>query len=383
MLLRNYIAEIVPHGTTTGYTPLQILDAYNVPDGDGAGRTIAFLELGGKFTQTDLDAYCGTLGIPPVPVDVVVRPGGANVSDGPEGADGEVMLDVEVAHAFAPAARKIVVQAPNTDAGFVDGVRWARANLKAGDAFSISWGGPEDEWARTVVDELDAEFAAMKAAGVTVTCASGDNGSRDGTSRKVVDYPASSGSVVACGGTTLTIGPDGARQAEMTWAGSGGGASTIHKGRDVPDLAGDAAPGTGWIVRVDGQTFVIGGTSAVAPMLAGLVVRLSAVVGPFDLLSVVTDHPDVCFDVTAGSNGDYRAGLGRDETTGFGVVDGARLLAALQPAPIAPHPSAYSVPFTGVEYGALETFFAAPHGRGSRRRTNNAVAAWNAATARQ
>lgn len=380
--MQRHTYQVRPHGQARGYSPLQIEGAYNFPAGDGTGRTVAFLELGGAFTQADLDAYCRDLGVPSAKVDVVVRPGGANVPDGVDGADSEVMLDVEVAQAIAPAARKVVIQAPNTDAGFIDGCRYAAATLKAGDAFSISWGGPEDEWDPAVIATLDGLFAQLKANGVTVTCASGDNGSRDGTTHKVVDYPASSGSVVACGGTTLTISGDGKRQSETTWSGSGGGASAVHKGRDVPDVAGDADPSTGWIVRVDGQTLVIGGTSAVAPMLAALVVRLSAVTGPFDLMSVVTDHPDVCFDVTAGSNGDYRAGLGRDETTGFGVVDGGRLASRLQPV-ANPHPSIFSVAFTDVEYGAIQNLVADPHGRGSRKRVDAAVAAFKAAVARQ
>jgi kumamolisin len=101
----------------------------------------------------------------------------------------------------------------------------------------------------------------------------------------------------------------------------------------VPDVAGDADPATGWTVRVDGQTFPIGGTSAVAPMWAGLVALLNKALGrPVGYL-----HPQLYSatvaatfrDITSGSNGAYSAGPGWDACTGLGSPDGAALLAAL------------------------------------------------------
>ncbi|MGH7238848.1 MAG: hypothetical protein ACREHG_02155, partial [Candidatus Saccharimonadales bacterium] len=124
----------------------------------------------------------------------------------------------------------------------------------------------------------------------------------------------------------------------------GGGVSVLFPGRDVPDIAGNADPVTGWEVTVDGGDYIFGGTSCVAPMMLGLYLRLLELTGkPFDLVSTVAGNATVCFDVTSGNNGAFRAGPGRDEATGFGVVDGTRLLkvlgAVVTPPPPPPPPT--------------------------------------------
>ena len=175
------------------------------------------------------------------------------------------------------------------------------------------------------------------------------------------DYPASSPNVLACGGTNLTIDAHGDRSAEVTWddddrsSATGGGDSVFFPGRAVPDVAGSASPSHGWTISVNGELQTIGGTSAVAPLYAALYVLLLEANGgkPFDFLNTVLTNPDVCFDVTAGDNGAFRAGPGRDKTTGFGVVDGRRMLAKLTgsnqvpaPAPVAPVPAPVTPPDT-------------------------------------
>ncbi len=139
--------------------------------------------------------------------------------------------------------------------------------------------------------------------GVTITVACGDNGSTDGVSDSSnhVDFPASSPHVLACGGTKL-LGSGTTIASEVVWnelaaneGATGGGVSTIFSlpvwqkgigvppvpgnvggGRGLPDVSGDADPATGYTIRVDGQTFVIGGTSAVAPLWAGLMALANA-----------------------------------------------------------------------------------------------------------
>ncbi|OLE27965.1 MAG: hypothetical protein AUG44_08735 [Actinobacteria bacterium 13_1_20CM_3_71_11] len=303
--------------------------------GTGKGYTCGLIELGGGFSQADLEAYFAGLNLPAPSVTAVDVAGGVNQPDGPNGADGEVLLDIEVAGAIAPGAAFRVYFAPNTDQGFLAAIKQAVAEC---DVVSISWGGPESSWSSSTIAAFDTVFAQARKNGVVVFAASGDTGADDGTSSPTVDFPASSPNVVGCGGTKLTLNPDGSRAAEVTWdesdtqSATGGGVSKHFLGRQVPDVAGNADPVTGYRVRIDGGDYVIGGTSAVAPLYAGLVLLLCEALGgrpKVDFLNTILANPTVCYDVTVGDNGAYRAGPGRDETTGFGVVDGDRLLAVL------------------------------------------------------
>lgn len=335
-------------GVDRSFTALDVAKAYNFPSGvTGKGYVCGIIELGGGFSHADLDAYFGALGLSTPSVTSVPVAGGHNASDGPQGADGEVLLDIEVAGSVAPGAAYRVYFAPNTDAGFLAAIKQAAAEC---DVVSISWGGPESSWDPATIDEFDAAFAAARAAGVTVFAAAGDSGADDGTGKPTVDFPASSPHVVGCGGTKLDVDSGGRRASEVTWdesdttSATGGGVSQHFPGRQVPDVAGNADPRTGYKVRVDGQDMVVGGTSAVAPLYAGLVLLLSEKLGQragkvADFLTTVMAHPEVCYDVTVGSNGAYRAGPGRDETTGFGVVDGAKLLAVMSASSPTPAPA--------------------------------------------
>ena len=123
----------------------------------------------------------------------------------PSGADGEVLLDIEVAGAVAPGAAQVVYFAPNTDQAFVDAISDAAHATPTPIVISISWGGPEETWSaqsRTALDQALSDAAAL---GVTVTAAAGDGGSSDGETdgKNHCDYPASSPYALACGGTRL------------------------------------------------------------------------------------------------------------------------------------------------------------------------------------
>jgi kumamolisin len=348
------------------YTPLQLGQVYRFPPGtDGRGHSIAIIELGGGFDQADLHAYFGGLGIATPTVTAVGVDGAANQPGrDPNGADGEVLLDIEVVGALAPGAQIVVYFAPNTDAGFVDAVSQAAHATQTPAAISISWGQSEDAWtaqARTALDQALIDAAAL---GVTVTVAAGDDGSTDRAAdgQAHVDFPASSPHALACGGTRLDADPTtGAVTAETVWnngagnGATGGGVSDAFglptwqasagvprpgnkPGRGVPDVAGDADPQTGYQVRVDGKDLIIGGTSAVAPLWAALATRLAEATGrklgllqPSLYGSGAAGVPATGFrDITVGSNGAYTAGPGWDPCTGLGVPDGTKLLAALQ-----------------------------------------------------
>jgi kumamolisin len=347
-----------PHAATTSFTPRDLAALYGFPDGAGAGETVAVIELGGAYAAADLTAYWEAMGVTPAPrVSTVLVDGATAVSDGPDGADGEVMLDIEVIGAVAPEAEIVVYFAPNTDDGFLDAITTAAQDpTHRPGVISISWGGPESAWTPQSLRAYDRAFADAGEAGVTVFAASGDNGSGDGATdgRSHVDFPASSPHVVACGGTKLTA-DGGAIAAEVVWNepghGAGGGgvseafpvpgyqaaiaglplhADTRRPGRVVPDVAGDADPLTGYVVRVDGETTVIGGTSAVAPLWSGLIARVNALLGRrVGDVHAALYAAGMQRDITEGSNGAYGAAPGFDACTGLGSPDGAKVMAAL------------------------------------------------------
>lgn len=336
-------------------TATQVAKAYNYPDSTGAGEGIAIIELGGGFDQADLDAYFRGLGLAAPQVSAIGVSGGKNVPGGdPQGADGEVLLDIEVAGAVAPGAKIGVFFAPNTDAGFLAAIN-AAIHDGSFSVISISWGGPESSWSASAMSAYDQAFADAASLGISVFCAAGDRGSTDGTGRNVADFPASSPHVMACGGTRLVLNADGSRAAETVWddsptsSATGGGYSSaftrpdyqpasIGSRRGVPDMAANADPQSGYVVIVDGQQGAIGGTSAVAPLLAGLTARLNALTGTKQglLNEAAYKASGAFFDVTSGNNGGYKAGTGWDADSGLGVPDGSKLLAALQGTPPQP-----------------------------------------------
>jgi kumamolisin len=350
----------------TSYTPLQLARLYDFPSGlNGQGQTIAIIELGGGYRTSDLKAYFNQLGLATPKISAVSVDGGHNQPTGQgSGPDGEVMLDIEVAGAIAPAAKIVVYFAPNTDRGFLDAITTAiHDNVRKPSIISISWGGPESSWTAQALQSYNQAFADASRLGVTICCASGDSGSSDGVNdgKAHVDFPASSPYVLACGGTRLDNAGGNSLSRETVWnegtsgGATGGGVSETFPlptwqqgvkvppsvnsghfvGRGLPDVAGDADPATGYIVRVDGQQAVIGGTSAVAPLWAGLLALFNQHLGhPVGYLNPLlygklAQNKSIFHDITSGNNGAYQASAGWDACTGWGSPDGAKLLTAL------------------------------------------------------
>ena len=353
-----------PRAGNSSFSPPQIAQLYNFPtDLDGRGQCIGIIELGGGYRATDLTHYFSRLGLPKPKTTSRSIDGGHNHPDGnPNGPDGEVMLDIEVAGAVAPGAKLMVYFAPNTDAGFLDAITTAIPDThNAPSVLSISWGAAEPEWTPQAMHAMDEAFQDAVALGITVCCASGDNGSSDGVNdgRAHVDFPASSPHVLACGGTRLE-GSGNTITKEVVWndgvqgGATGGGVSEVfalptwqaggqvppsanpgkHNGRGVPDVAGDADPVTGYQVLVDGQPFVIGGTSAVAPLWAGLIALLNQKLGRAagylnPSLYALPKATQAFHDITIGNNDAYLARSGWDACTGLGSPNAVRLLSAL------------------------------------------------------
>src|SRR5215469_13201096 len=185
-------------------TPVQVGKLYGFPSGNGTGQTIGIIELGGGYKTADLTTYFKGLGLKSPAVKSVSVDGGVNHPGADTDADGEVMLDIEVAGSVAPGASIVVYFAPNTDQGFVDAISKAVHDAtNKPSVISISWGGPESSWTAQSMTALDEALQAAAAMGVTVCVASGDDGSSDGVGDGAdhADFPASSPHSLACGGT--------------------------------------------------------------------------------------------------------------------------------------------------------------------------------------
>jgi len=361
------------------YTPSDLAQVYAFPsDLDGSGQTIGLLEFGGGYRAEDLDTFFEQMRLPRPHVTSVSVDGTRN-TPGSE-ADGEVVLDIEVAGGAAPGAAIVVYFAQFTDAGWVEALTKAIHDKQhRPSVISISWGWSEFErvgqfaWTSQVLDEVDTVLKEAANLGVTVLVAAGDDGSTDGIEdgHVHVDYPASSPYVTACGGTTLQVS-GGVREREVVWGdgtrahggGSTGGgvsdyfpvpawqasahvprsASTGNAGRGVPDVAAVADARTGYAQYMDGQWFTDGGTSAVAPLYAGLIARCNQRLAASGrrvgyltpLLYGGLGASDAFHDITSGSNSTlatqpdaYTARPGWDCCTGWGTPNGARLLAQL------------------------------------------------------
>ncbi|MFD6156415.1 S8 family serine peptidase [Nocardia sp. NPDC060256] len=338
------------------YVPTQLATVYRFPTGDGSGQTAAILEFGGGFFTADLSAYFTSAGLAAPNVTAVSVDGAVN-RPGTDGATIETTLDIEVLGAMAPRAAQLVYFAPNSEQGFIDAISRAVHATPTPTVVSISWGGPERSWSAQGRQAMDAAFSDGNALGVTVTAAAGDGGSGDGVGDGAdhVDYPASSPYVLGVGGTTLQLDSSGGVRSETVWndgpsSATGGGVSTLYpvpvwqgnvgvpgSGRGVPDVAADADPQTGYRIYVNGTTQVVGGTSASAPLWAGLVCRLAQALGRKQGLLQTALYQGATRgraapgfrDITTGTNGSYSAGPGWDACTGLGVPVGTELLTVL------------------------------------------------------
>ncbi|HKV69082.1 MAG TPA: S53 family peptidase [Gaiellales bacterium] len=347
---------------------------------EGQGNTLALVEFSG-YDASPVATYQSCYSTH-VPITDVAVNGGATDSNGAV----EVQLDEEVAAGNAPGLDGIYSYEAASSAGMdtvLDRILADRATTHV-DEISISWGACEAAVSPAEVSAADAEFQLAAAAGVSVYVASGDDGASDcrqfnGSTAPAVDYPASDPWVTAVGGTTLTTSATGPNH-ETSWGqpqtfsggGGGGGVSTLFAMpawqtgagvnepgyssstacgqttalcREVPDIALDANPDSGYVVRVTtplGNAWAqVGGTSAAAPLMAAMTADIdtaSAAVGgqPLGFANpFLYAHPGVFHDITVGSNSElgvglpYPAGVGYDMATGLGSPDGSALAAAL------------------------------------------------------
>ena len=274
---------------------------------DGSGQRIAVIAAGG-YRPDELEAYFRGIRRPMPKVTPVSVQGTRNQPGRYKDFDTELMLDLEVLGAIVPGAELLVYLAPrplNGMSGWIEAVRAAVFDKQELSLISMSWGLPEEFWTADERAQMEQAFRAAAILGITVCCASGDWGSKIGFEGQepYVNYPASSPYVLACGGTTMET-YDGKRTYEEVWNehdgwASGGGLSrqfpvphwqrkalagvtSINagrkKGRGVPDVAGLAE--ASYRIRVPGgYVEAHGGTSAVAPLWAGLIAQLNQRLG--------------------------------------------------------------------------------------------------------
>jgi kumamolisin len=324
--------------------------------------------------KPDIDAFFKSIGQPsPSITDVSVgSKNDPNKSKGQQDdPDYEVGLDIEVAGAayYAatgnPATIRMYWASGSSPQGIANAVR--KATQDGCDVCSISWGSDEANWRSwsqqagiDLIADMEAAATAATAAGMIVFGAAGDNDSSDGGQTPAnVDCPSSCPHVVGCGGTNKTP------TSETVWndnpgstdgEGTGGGYSTYFPpqafqigappppaqtpplGRMIPDVSADADPNTGYTIVVHGQTTVLGGTSAVAPLYAGLFAAFGTKLG--FVTPKLWDNQSCFNDITEGSNGFYNAGPGPDPCSGIGTPIGTALAGLFVTAPAGATPVA-------------------------------------------
>ena len=366
-------SALAPTAATGALTPPQVAKLYGFPTAPNAsGQTIAILEFGGGYRTADVQKFFTSIGatlptITPISVDGQINnPDASNYTT-------ETLLDIDVAGSVAPGAKLVVYFAPWTEQGWVDVVTKAvHDNVNRPSVISISYGWPENmsfnalDWSLQAIRAVNQTFQDAAAMGVSIFVSSGDQGSQCQASDKKahVEYPGSDPYVTCCGGTVIS-NVNGASFTENTWTPTGGGVSDIfvppafglpiwqgragmpvcandnHRGRVVPDIAGNASPASGYVLYQNGVAVgPVGGTSATAPLYAGLAALLNAALGePVGYLNpnlyalpssyVYRDINDGASNTYAGSPG-YRSGPGYDACTGLGSVNGTALEHALR-----------------------------------------------------
>ncbi len=319
-----------------GLTPDQIKTIYKLPKTGGHG-TIAIIDVGSDDTiESDLAVFDKQFGLPScTTANKCFEKHAMDTAMQDRGWSLETALDVEWAHAIAPSAKILLVQAKTeSGANLINAVDYARSRSDV-VAISMSWGG--DEFPNELA--YDSHFTSPY--GASFFASSGDEGAG-------AEWPASSPNVVGVGGTHLNIAKNGPLTSETAWTGSGGGISkyepapvyqtaynlTRAKGkRSIPDVAFNADPDSGYSVYKGGSRpgwYDIGGTSAGAPQWAAIQsLGLSANNKNFYKDKSSTNNASYFHDIKSGTNGscsyycnarnnyDYVTGLGSPLTIHF------------------------------------------------------------------
>lgn len=370
-----------------------LLDAYAIPTRlRGKGQCVAVIDLGGGYYEDDLTHYFGQFRLPaprvirraiggvknqPAPRDLIRQVfgnlGKARTEVPPAEASAvlwtwETTTDLAMVGTIAPEASILLVQTTNDDQGQYHAITSVIADSRnRPSVLSCSWGGAEPSQTPSFMRAIDRWFQTAAVLGMSICCSSGDSG--DGTmhpgapaNRLTAQFPASSPHVLACGGTTLHPKAGTEVAWKQTWGGTpmagGGGFSDFFplpawqraagieprewiprskksgRGRAIPDVAAKANLEQGYSVPIGGLPVPAGGSSAAAPLWAGLLALLNeglqTGVGSLHGLLYDGTLSTALRDITAGNTGLFRAGKGWDPCTGWGSPIGKALLRVLR-----------------------------------------------------
>jgi len=317
-----------------GLSPTQVKSFYNLPSSGGHGTIVIIGAYDDKNIEKDLNAFSIQFNLPACTTTngCFEKHKMASTIKSNSGWASETSLDIEWAHAIAPNAKILLVEA-TTPSGenLLKAVDYA-ASRKDASAISMSWGGGEFYEEVT----LDSHFKSIS--GAPFFASSGDNGTG-------ASWPASSPYVIGVGGTTISLKKDATFSKETAWTGSGGGVSAYEKQPDfqsgyaiakaggmraIPDVSYNADPASGFPIIKSGKWYVVGGTSAGAPQWAGIATLGQGV----ELNNIYADksgdnNAKYFRDITSGTNGDcgyycsarkhydYITGLGSPLTSSF------------------------------------------------------------------
>jgi kumamolisin len=341
----------------------EIASLYNFPSGyDGRGVTIGILEFGGAIVRDDLEKYFKAMQLPVPEITSVSVDGAGPKPD--RNADGQVMMDLEIIGALAPAAHIRIYFGAFEHGGYARAIERAAADGVA--VLSTNWGAPEAQMSPDDVTQINVALEKAVRQRITVLAAAGDEGVTAGVdAHRHLIFPASSPWVLSVGGTSLKS-ENGKITSETVWKtggnlGTGGGFSEkfprpdwqpdslvpkgvdASSGRGIPDVVASANPELGTPFLLHGQQIVIGGTGESTDVWAGLIVRLDQAlgynighltprlyrdIGPVGLL-----HPITSGDNGVGGVAGYSAGNGWTPVAGWGSPDGVKLLAWLREHP--------------------------------------------------
>lgn len=318
--------------TPTGYGPSDLRSAYNITAAGNASTVIAIVDAYGySKAEADLATYRSQFGLPACTSDngcfrKVDQNGGTAYPADNTGWSQETALDLDMVSAMCPGCSILLVEANTASMADLSAAANTAARLGA-HAISNSYGGSDSSATKSYESAYDHP-------GIAITVSTGDSGYG-------VQFPASSPHVTAVGGTSLSRSSSSTRGwTEKAWKGAGSGCSKVYgkpswqtdtgcSMRAIADVSAVADPATGVAVYGPGSSgsawLVVGGTSASAPLIAGVYgVNGGAVAYGSDPY----DHTSALFDVTSGRNGlclkAYlcKAGTGYDGPTGLGTPNG-------------------------------------------------------------
>jgi kumamolisin len=377
-------------------SPVDLSYAYKFPSGSGTylsqgkGSCVGIISLGGGYTTQNLTSTFSRISQPnPTVVDVGVDGATNSPNYDPYGGNGENMLDIYCSASVAPSAKIVMYFAPNSFQGFIDAVAAAtNDSTNNPSVISISWGTTDSNFVYYgLLSPFEIALQAAVVKGITVFVAAGDFGVRavNGGATYTVQYPATSPYVICAGGTVMSINNDYSIASEVPWGTSGGSYaggggvsavfsvpswqtgfnSKLYPGGTVSSLTGRGIPDVS--AHATGYFFYYGpsnasgsfvGTSATAPLLAGMMARLNQLTGRrigfvnTDWYSAISSafNDQITGDNHGGNTVGYSATAGWDACTGLGSPKGTELYKLYKTGTTFPRRNDGFRPSTGAVY---------------------------------